>query len=209
MWQQWTQCRITGNNIIIFFPIIFDTTIMGSIIRLLYSSLTDTWSNNSGTSSGYVWSSNITLRQSLEIGDWTTWGWSFIHAYRLHLICSFIFECHFGFFLVHRLVPTFMVLRIDFAAPIRCFAVFFLTSNMLVKRHSDFLALGFLTDDDVIATLVLLSVTPSLVDTIAESRIYLRYCWSSHLPACWYIFSCCSYICVQNNTCCIIIGQYQ
>ena len=59
---------------------------------------------------------------------------------------------------------------------------------MFVNKHSDFLALDFLTGDDVICTLGLLSVTPSGVDIIAASIITLRFCWSSHLPACWYIF---------------------
>ena len=54
-----------------------------------------------------------------------------------------------------------MALCLDFAAPIRRFAVLFLTSNMLVKRHSDFLALSFLNGDYVIVTLELLSVNPS------------------------------------------------
>ena len=54
-----------------------------------------------------------------------------------------------------------MALRFDFSAKIRRFAVFCLTSNMLVERHSDFLALGFLTGVDVIDTLGLLYVTPS------------------------------------------------
>ena len=65
-----------------------------------------------------------------------------------------IFELPFCFvLLVHRLLPTFMDLRLDFAAPTRRFAVFFLTSNMLVKRHSDFLALYFLAGVDVIGKL--------------------------------------------------------
>ena len=59
---------------------------------------------------------------------------------------------------------------------------------MFVNKHSDFLALGFLTGDDIICTFVLLSVNPSGVDSIGSSRISLRFCWSSHLPACWYIF---------------------
>ena len=96
-----------------------------------------------------------------------------------------IFKCPFRFvFLVQRLVPTFMALRFDFLAQIRRFAVFFLTSNMLVKRHSDLIALGLLTGVDVVGTQVLLSVTPSRVDTTAASRIFLRFCWPSHLPAC-------------------------
>ena len=66
-----------------------------SLTRPLCSSLTDTWSKNLGTSWGSVWSYNTTLRQSLKIGDWTTWGWCVIHVYRLRLICSLIFECPF------------------------------------------------------------------------------------------------------------------
>ena len=58
---------------------------------------------------------------------------------------------------------------------------------MFVNKHSDFLALGFLTGDDVKCTLGLLSVTPSGVGSIEASRISLRFFWSSHLPACWYI----------------------
>ena len=88
---------------------------LGSLTRILSSYLMNTWSNNFGTSWGCVLSSNITLRRSLEIGDWKTWGWRVIHAYILRFICSFIFECPFRFiFLVHRLVPTFMDLSLDF-----------------------------------------------------------------------------------------------
>ena len=67
-----------------------------------------------------------------------------------------------------------MALRLDFVATKRRFSVLGLTSNMFVNKHSDFLALGFLTDDDVICTLGLLSVTPSGVDSRSASRIYLR-----------------------------------
>ena len=81
-----------------------------------------------------------------------------------------------------------MDLRFDFVATIRRFSVFGLASNMLVKRHSDFLALGFLTGVDVIRKLGMLSVTTSGVDTKAESMISLRFCWSSNLPACLYIY---------------------
>ena len=77
-----------------------------------------------------------------------------------------------------------MALRLDSEATIRRFSVVGLTSNMLVNKHSDFLALGFLTGVYVIGTLGILSVTPSGVDTIAASRISLSFCWSSHLPAC-------------------------
>ena len=53
-----------------------------------------------------------------------------------------------------------MDLRLYFAATKRHFAVLGLTSNMVVNKHSDFLAFGFLTDVDVIGTLGMLSVTP-------------------------------------------------
>ena len=59
-----------------------------------------------------------------------------------------------------------------FAAPIRRFAVLFLTSNMLVKRHSDFLALYFLAGVDVIGKLGMSYVAFSIVDTIEAYSIY-------------------------------------
>ena len=70
-----------------------------------------------------------------------------------------------------------MALRLDFTSTIRHFAVFGLTSNMLVKRHSYFLALGLLTSVDVIGTLGLLYLNPYLVDSIAASIISLIFCW--------------------------------
>ena len=76
-----------------------------------------------------------------------------------------------------------MALHLDFSATIRRFAVFGLTSNILVKRHSDFLALGFLTVVDVIGALGILSLTPSALDTISASIISLMFFCSSHLPA--------------------------
>ena len=82
------------------------------------------------------------------------------------------------------LLHTFMDFRFNFAAKNRRLAVLGLTSNMFVNKHSDFLALGFLTGDDVKCTLGLLSVTPSGVDSIAAYIISLRFCCSSHLPAC-------------------------
>ena len=77
-----------------------------------------------------------------------------------------------------------MATRLDFEATIRRSGVFYLTSNMLVNKYSDFLALGFLTDVDVIGTLGLLYVTTYGVDKISASRISFRFCWSSHLPVC-------------------------
>ena len=88
------------------------------------------------------------------------------------------------FFLVQRLLPTFMALRLDFAATKRRFAVFGLTSNMFVNKHIYVLALGFLTGVDVIFTLGLLSVTPYVADSRAASKTSLRFFLSSLLPAC-------------------------
>ena len=86
-----------------------------------------------------------------------------------------IVECPF-FSFFQRLLPTFMDLRLDFAAKKRRFAVLGLTSNMIVNKHSDFLALVFLNGDDFVCTLVLSSVTPYGVDSIAASIISLRFC---------------------------------
>ena len=82
----------------------------------------------------------------------------------------------FVLFFVRRLLPTFMALRLDFAATKRRFAVVGLTSNLFVNKHSDFLALRFLTDVDGIFTLVLLSVNTYVLDSKAASRIYLMFC---------------------------------
>ena len=71
-----------------------------------------------------------------------------------------------------------------FVAPIRHFAVFFLTFNILVNKQRDFLALFFKTGVDVIGELGLSYVTPYGFDTIAASMIYFRFCWFLHLLAC-------------------------
>ena len=81
-----------------------------------------------------------------------------------------------------------MDLHFDFAYSTRRKVALFLTSNMLVNKHSDLLAVDFLTILLVILKLGLTSVTYSGVKTIAASIISLRFCWSSHLLACWYIF---------------------
>ena len=64
------------------------------------------------------------------------------------------------------LLPTFMALRLDSAATTQWFAIFLLTFNMLVNKHSDFSALGFLNGVDVIGTCAMSSVTYSGFDTI-------------------------------------------
>ena len=88
-----------------------------------------------------------------------------------------IFEWPFRFcFFVRRLLHTFMALRLDFSATKRRLAVVGLTANMFVNKHSYFLALAFLTGVDGIGTLGLFSVNPYGVDSIAASRISLRFC---------------------------------
>ena len=82
----------------------------------------------------------------------------------------------FSFFFVQRLLHTFMDLRLDFVATKRRFGVVGLTFNMFVNKHSDFPALGFLTADDVICKLGLLSVNTYGVDSRAASRIFVRFC---------------------------------
>ena len=69
-----------------------------------------------------------------------------------------------------------MALRLDFSATKRRLAVVGSTLNIFVNKHSDLLALGFLTGDDAICTLGLLSVNPYGIDRIAVSRISLRFC---------------------------------
>ena len=59
-------------------------------------------------------------------------------------------------FFVQRLLHTFIAFRLDFAATKRRLDVVGLTANMFVIKHSDFLAVGFLTGDDVICTLDML-----------------------------------------------------
>ena len=73
-------------------------------------------------------------------------------------------------FFVQRLLPTFKALRLDFASTKRRLAVVGLTANIFVNKHSDLIALGFLTGDDVKCTLGLLSVTNSGADSIAYGK---------------------------------------
>ena len=89
-----------------------------------------------------------------------------------------IFEFHFLFcFNAHGVVPYLIALRLDLSDTTRWVEVLFFISNMLVKRHSDFLALGFLTGVYVVVDMGLLLVNPSGVETIAASRISLNCFW--------------------------------
>ena len=79
-------------------------------------------------------------------------------------------------------------MRFDLAAPNRWVAVFFFKSIILVKRHSDFLALSLLNGVGAMGDLGLLLVNLSGVETIAASRTSLNFCLLSHLPAYLYHF---------------------
>ena len=120
-----------------------------SLTRLLWSSQTENCSNNFGTSCSSVWPSMFYFRQSLKIGDCTTCGLCIIKLYRDFFIWSFIFEfpVFFGFN-AQGVVQYLIDLHFDLEYLNRRVAVFFFTSNMLAKRHSDLLALGFLTGVD-------------------------------------------------------------
>ena len=101
----------------------------------------------------------------------------------------FIFEFIFRFgFNYHYIILDLVSLCLDLSAPTRQIAVFFFASNMVVKRYSDFLELGFLTGVGFMGDIVLLSVNTPRVETIASSRISLTCCWSSHSPAYLYNF---------------------
>ena len=109
----------------------------------------------------------------------------------------------------HWLLPTFMALRLHFAATKQRFAVLGWTSNNFVNKHSYFLSRGFLTGVDVICTLGLLSVTPYGVDNISAYIIFwgfFYHCTCLHVDiSLWF----CSCIYVKKKTFCIMIGQYQ
>ena len=74
------------------------------------------------------------------------------------------FPFHFDFN-AHGAVPYLIALHFDLTYQTLRAAVFFFTSNMLVKRNSDFPALGFFTGVGVMGDLGLLSVNPSEVET--------------------------------------------
>ena len=130
----------------------------------------------------------FTFRLSLTIWDCTTCGWWIIQLYKYFFIWSLIFELILRFFNAYGVVPDLFYLRFDSAAPTRRVAVLFFTSYMLVKRHSEFVSLGFLTGVDVMVHMGLLLVHNYVVETIESSIISLNCCWLSHLPACLYNF---------------------
>ena len=88
----------------------------------------------------------------------------------------------------HGVVPYVIAFRFDLVAPTRSLAVFFLTSNMLLKGYSDFLALGLLSVGGVMVDMGVLLVNHSGVETIVFSIISLNCCWLSQFSACLYNF---------------------
>ena len=115
----------------------------------------------------------------------------------------------FVFFRGPKDITHFHGFVFGFLATKQRFSVLGFTSNMFANKHSDFLALGFLTGDDVICTLGLLSVTPSGVDSRADSRISLSFFGHHFYLHVDISFWCCSYICVQKKTWWMMIGQYK
>ena len=105
----------------------------------------------------------------------------------LYLIVCFLVSFSL-YFIARGVVPALISLRSDLAAPTQQIVVIFFTYNMLVKIHSGFLALSLLTGVEFMVYLILLSVKPSGVETIAASIISLNCYWSSHFPAFWYNF---------------------
>ena len=64
-------------------------------------------------------------------------------------------------FFFHGTVPDLIALLFYLAAPTKWIYVFFFKYNMLVKRHSDFLAFGLLTVVGLMGYMELLFVNPS------------------------------------------------
>ena len=120
------------------------------LVEIMYDNLTQIWDNHL-----------ILVIENLGDDMWSIYTDYIWYAH------WFLNDLSVFSFLVHRLLLTFMALCLDFASTIIHFSAFYLTYNMLVKRHIDFLALGFLTGVDVIGKLGLLSMTPSRVDNIS------------------------------------------
>ena len=79
------------------------------------------------------------------------------------------------YFIGPEVITHFRGFAFEFCSHKTTFSVLGLIFNMLVNKHSDLLALGFLTGVDVIGTLGLSSVTPSGAESIAASIISLRF----------------------------------
>ena len=99
------------------------------------------------------------------------------------MTCWFIFECSTLFeILDYNILPYLIDLHSDLAEQNLRTEVFGLTSNVSKNGWSDFLALGLFTVTDWIVDIGLFPVNTSGVDTIADKRMALYCCWSSHFP---------------------------
>ena len=96
----------------------------------------------------------------------------------LYLVIDFERPFWFGLN-AHGVVPYLIYLRFDLEAPTGRVEVLFFTYNMLVKIHSDCLALGFLTGVDVMGDMGLSFVNPSGAETKVASIISLNCYWWS------------------------------
>ena len=111
-----------------------------------------------------------------------------------------IFECLCLFGLLnHNILPAMIAVHFDSVAHNIRTEVLILMSNASEKWWSDFIALGFLKITDWLGDIVLLSVNPSLLETIADLIMSLYYFWSTHFPEDLYNFlmfsrHICSYI---------------
>ena len=139
-------------------------------LQLSYTVVTiSTWSSSSCNTTAYL--SEIIIR------NWWLNNLGMICYPCIQITFNLIidFWMPFSFCLIGpQAITQFHGSAFGFCTTKRSFAVFFLTFNMLVNKHSDLLALGFLTAVDVICTLWLSSVTSSGVDTIAASMIFFR-----------------------------------
>ena len=105
----------------------------------------------------------------------------------LDMFIDFLRTWLFGI-LDHNWLSDIISLRFDLAAHNLWTEVFVLASNIVGNWRSDFLALGCLVDIYGPYDIGMFPEDPSGVDTMEDSRIFLYCCWSSHLPADWYIY---------------------
>ena len=86
---------------------------------------------------------------------------------------------------------------------------FFFTSNSSENWLRDFLALGFFLVPYAPTAIGMFSIFPSVVETMASSKIDLYWCWSSHLPEDLYNFVIFPKTFVHAEQCYLNIGLTQ
>ena len=115
----------------------------------------------------------------------------------------------FTFLLVHSIFPTLMALRFDFEYSTLRIAVLFLTSNMLVNKHSDFLelflefCLGYTKTRTDISDFLWSRNHFSLNNILT---FFVGHHTYQHVDISFLYYS---KNCAQNNPCCALIDQYQ